>query len=117
MKQLPKTTEQRLSNNFSGETIFNETAPLYEKAPSKEVSDIKLKYNRNKKTKQKTRKRNIMWFNSPYRKNVITKVGHYFLKLLGKHFLRHHKLHRIFDKDTVKVSYSCTKNKINHQQS
>ena len=106
MKQLPKTTEQRLSNNFSGETIFNETAPLYEKAPSKEVSDIKLKYNRN-----------IMWFNSPHRKNVITKVGHYFLKLLGKHFPRHHKLHRIFDKDTVKVSYSCTKNKINHQQS
>ena len=32
IKQLPKTIEQRLSNNSSNETIFNEAAPLYEKA-------------------------------------------------------------------------------------
>ena len=30
IKQLPKTIEQRLSNNSSNETIFNEAAPLYE---------------------------------------------------------------------------------------
>ena len=34
IKQLPKTIEQRLSNNSSNETIFNEAAQLYEKAPS-----------------------------------------------------------------------------------
>ena len=67
-------------------------------------------YNSNKKTKQKNRKRNIIWFNPPYSKNVVTKVGHYFLKLLDKHFPRHHKLHKIFNRNTVKVSYSCTKN-------
>ena len=72
--------------------------------------NVKLKYNPNKKTK-----RNIIWFNPPYSKNVVTKVGHYFLKLLDKHFLRHHKLHKIFNRNTVKVNYSCTKNKINHQ--
>ena len=27
-----------------------------------------------------------------------------------KYFSRHHKLHKIFNKNTVKVSYSCTKN-------
>ena len=47
---------------------------------------------------------------APYNKNVVTKVGHYFLKLLDKHFPRQHKLHKIFNKNTVKVSYSCTKN-------
>ena len=41
---------------------------------------------------------------------MITKVGHYFLKLLEKYFSRHHKLHKIFNRNTVKVSYSCTKN-------
>ena len=114
-KQLPKTIEQRLSNNSSNETILNEAAPLYEKALSEAGYDNKLKYNPNKKTKQKNRKRNIIWFNPPYSKNVVTKVGHYFLKLLEKHFPRHHKLHKIFNRNTVKVSYSCTKNKINHQ--
>ena len=35
IKQLPKTIEQQLSKNSSNETIFNEAAPLYEKALSK----------------------------------------------------------------------------------
>ena len=34
IKQLPKTIEQRLSNNSSNERIFNEAAQLYEKALS-----------------------------------------------------------------------------------
>ena len=38
------------------------------------------------------------------------KVGNYFLKSLDKHFPRHHKLHKILNRNTVKVSYSCTKN-------
>ena len=51
--------------------------------------------------------------NSPFSRNVVTKLGHYFLKLLDKHFPRHHKPHKIFNKifnrNTVKVSYSCRK--------
>ena len=110
IKQLPRRIEQRLFNNSSNETIFNEAAPPYEKAPSEAGYDVKSKHNPNKKTKQKNRKRNIIWLNPPYSKNVATKVGHYFLKLLDKHFPRHHKLHKIFNRNTVKVSYSCTKN-------
>ena len=72
--------------------------------------DVKLKCNRNKKTKQKNSKRNIVCFNPPYSKIVVKKVGHYFLKLLNKHFARHQKQHKIFNRNTVKVSYSCTKN-------
>ena len=43
IKQLPKTIEQRLSNNSSNETIFNEAAPLYEKALSEAGDNVKLK--------------------------------------------------------------------------
>ena len=108
-KQLPKIIEQRLSNSSSDEKIFNEAAQLYEKVLSEAGYHVKLKYNPNKKTKQKNRKRNLIWFNSPYSKNVVTKVGHYVLKLLDKHFPKHHKLHKIFNRNTVKVSYSCIK--------
>ena len=61
IKQLPKTIEQRLFKN-SNKTIFNEAAPLYEKALSEAGYDVKLKYNPNKKTKQKKQKkeRNIV---------------------------------------------------------
>ena len=71
------------------------------------------KQNKTKQTttkKKNTVKRNIIWFNARYSKNVVMKVGHYFLKLLDKHFPRQHKLHKIFNKNTVKASYSCTKN-------
>ena len=110
IKQLPKSVEQRLSNHSSNETIFNEAAPPYEKAISEAGYDVILKYNPNKKAKQKNRKKNIIWFNPPYYKNLITEVGHYFLKLLDKHFPRHHKLHKIFNRNAANVSYSCTKN-------
>ena len=53
-------------------------SPPYEKALSEVNYDVTLKYNPNKKTKQKHRKRNIIWFNPPYSKNVVTKLGHYF---------------------------------------
>ena len=72
--------------------------------------NVKLKYNPNKEAKQKNRKRKIIQFNPPYSKNVVTKIGHYFLKLLDKHFARQHKLHKTFNKNTVKVTYSCAKN-------
>ena len=41
---------------------------------------------------------------------MVTKVGHYFLKLLDKHFPRQQKLYKLFNKNTVNVSCSCTKN-------
>ena len=41
---------------------------------------------------------------------MVTKVGRYFFKLLVTHFPRQHKLHKILNKTTVRVSYSCTKN-------
>ena len=60
IKQLPITIEQRLSNNSSNETIFNEASPLYEKALSEAGYDVKLKYNPNKKTKKKQKKEHNM---------------------------------------------------------
>ena len=46
----------------------------------------------------------------PYKKDVKTKVGERFLCLITKHFPAGSKLHKIFNRHTVKISYSCRPN-------
>ena len=42
--------------------------------------------------------------------NVKTNLGNIFLNLIKKYFLSHHKFHKLFNKNKVKKSYSCTRN-------
>ena len=57
--------------------------------------------------RRRNRKRQIIWYNPPYSKNVKTKIGEEFLKLTKKHFTKRHKFHKLFNKNNVKVSYSA----------
>ena len=59
---------------------------------------------------RKNRQIKIIWFNPPYSRNVQTNVGKAFLGLITRHFPASHKYHKIFNKNTVKVSYSCMDN-------
>ena len=62
-------------------------------------------------TPPKHRGRKIIWFNRPpYNRNVKTNIGKSFLKLLKKHFSRDHKCFKIFNINTIKISYYCTSN-------
>ena len=56
------------------------------------------------------RKRNITYFNPPFSSNVKTNVGKEFLKLVRKHFTPEHKLHSLFNRMNLKLSYSCMPN-------
>ena len=62
------------------------------------------------KNKEKRRKRNILWYNPPFDLQVQTNVAQTFLSLIDKHFPVHHKLHKILNRNNVKVSYSCMPN-------
>ena len=42
--------------------------------------------------------------------NVPTNVGRDFLNLVSKHFPKNHRYRKIFNKNNMKVSYSCTDN-------
>ena len=88
IKQIPKTIEKRLSQLSSNEEMFNESAPFYENKLHQSGYQQKLKYNPvNTKTHSKrNHKRNIIWFNPPFNRNVSTKIGKYFLNLLDKDF-------------------------------
>ena len=52
----------------------------------------------------------IIWFNHPFHLQVKSNIGHSFLKLITKIFHKKHPLHKIFNKNTLKISYSCMPN-------
>ena len=58
----------------------------------------------------RNRKQNITWFNPPYSKNMETNVGKCFLSLIDMHFPKSNPLHKIFNRNTLKLSYSCMGN-------
>ena len=62
------------------------------------------------KKRYHNRNRNIIWFNPPFNKDVSTNVAKKFLDLLDKLFPKSAKLHKIFNRNNVKVSYCCTEN-------
>ena len=60
---------------------------------------------------QKTkRKRKVIYFNPPYSLGVSTRIGAIFLKIFDKCFAKPNPLYKIFNRDTVKVSYRTTPN-------
>ena len=105
--------EKWLSSLSSSKEIFEETAPYYEQCLSNCGYKQKLNYrdptSPNIITKRK-RQRNILRFNPPYSKTVKTKIGKFFLQLIKKHFPKEHKFHKIFNRNTLKLSYSCMPN-------
>ena len=94
-----------LTNKFSIQWKLNTKIRL-----KKSGYNVDLKYINNKSEKTKTGKRNIICFNPPFSKPVSTNVAKTFLQLVTKHFPRTHKLHKIFNRNTIKVSYSCMNN-------
>ena len=115
LKQLPVSIEARLSNLCSNSGIFHETSKHYQNVLNQPGHNCKLQYkppnkeNENRIKSLKNRKRNIIWFNPPFSKNVSSNIGKYFLLLIQKHFPSSHK-YEIFNKNNVKISYSCMGN-------
>ena len=112
IKQLPLFVKKCLSRLPLNEKIFNDSIPTYHEELIKAADNRKLKYLKQDQKKDNSQqcKRQIIWFNSPYSKNVTTKVGKFFLSLVCKHFPLHHKLHKSFNRKNVKVSYSYVPN-------
>ena len=103
-----------LSRNSSNEEVFNSSKYEYEKGlRDSKYTNFKLEFNKtsNNHTKRNWQ-RNIIWFNPPFSRVVSINVGKRFLQLLRHHFPHSNKLHKIFNKNTVKVIYCCTQNVI-----
>ena len=113
--QLRVSIEKRLSETSSNENVFDVAAKLYNDALQESGFNYNLKYSKtpgkNAETETKENiKRKIIWFNPPFSKNVKTNIGEVFFKFLNKHFPPNSKLNKIFNRNTIKISYSYMRN-------
>ena len=94
--------------------IFNDGIEPYNEALKRSGFDSLKGYmesefiRRDNKKKRKPRK--IIFFNPPFCNTVKTKVGKQFFHLVNLHFAKNSKLCKIFNKNTIKLSYSCLPN-------
>ena len=109
-KNIPAGINKRLSSLSSNKASFDQAAPPYQKALDESKYNYTLQYEPTAPSKRKNRQRNILWYNPPFSKNVSTNIGHRFLALVDKHLPKDHILHKVFDRNTIKISYSCMNN-------
>ena len=113
IEHLPASLEKRLSNNSSDEKIFKGAATYYEDTLNKASYINNLVYHTpstsNQENKNKSRQRNVIWFNPPYSKNVATRIGQSFLHLIDTHFRKTHIFNKIFNRNKVKVVTAACK--------
>ena len=113
IKNIPSSIQKRLSVNSSSEHIFDQAKAIYQEALNECGYDFQLKFEQEVHedvSQKKKRRRKITYFNPPFSKSVATNIGKYFFKLLDESFPREHKLRNILNRNTIKLSYRCTKN-------
>ena len=114
LENIPQNINKRLSSISSSKEVFDEAIPPYQKALEESGYRYKLSFNTEKtqeiKRKKNNRKRKITWYNPPWDSNVKTNLGRKFLGIINKSFPKDHPLHKIFNRHTLKLSYSCMPN-------
>ena len=115
IKNLPGNISKRINTLSADETTFNKSKDLCNNALAESGFKHKITFQKQQNTSTvtnntKNRRRKIIWFNPPFSLNVSTNVGREFFSLLGKHFSKTHQLHKLFNRNNVKVSYSSLRN-------
>ena len=59
---------------------------------------------------KRKRRRKIIWFNPPFYLSSKTNIRKLFFKMLKKTFPKSNPFSKIFNKNTIKISYSCRRN-------
>ena len=109
LKNIPEGINKRLSEISSNKEVFDQAAPPYQKALNESGYAFSLHYLKpqSRRVEKRKRTRNIIWFNPPYDRNVKTSIGKEFFKILAKCFPLGNTLHKILNRNTIKLSYSC----------
>ena len=113
LKNIPASINRRLSALSSDEAKFNSVKPIYQDALHKAGYDYQLHYDPPPPTgdkKGRKRSRKIIWWNPPFSLNVKTRVGQKFFEILEKNFPIGSRFRKIFNRNTMKMSYRTTPN-------
>ena len=100
----------RLTSLYINEDEFNKTKHLYENALKSSGFNKNLKFKNIQTKSSRNRKRKVVWFNPPSNAQMKTSISKVFFKVVRKHFHRRHHYKKIFNTNTIKLSYSCSPN-------
>ena len=108
--QLPSSIHRRPTNIYqrkikeksSSEDFFHENKLEYETALRNSTYHNKeSKFHKEEQnTHKRKRNRNILWFQPPFSRNVITNVAEIFHNLVRKHFPKSNKFQKFFNRNT-----------------
>ena len=111
LKNIPVSINKRLCELSSNEEVFNKAKPVYQQALNDAGYKYNLNYTQSPASNSRNRhRRDIIWYNPPFSKSVTSNIGKSFLDLVKKNFPQTSKLHKIFNRNTLKLSYSCMDN-------
>ena len=110
IKHLPKNITHRLSSISCDKEQFDKAKPDYENALKNSGFDGNMEFIEPQRKQRRKPRQNIIWFNPPFDLQVKTNVARKFLQLIDTHFHERHPLHKIFNRNKVKVSYSTMNN-------
>ena len=103
-------TSERLSNLSCNEDEFIKALDEYQNLLKKSGFKDKLVYTSSNQRNRGQGNRKFIWYNSSFDLQVKTNIGKNCLQLLDRNSSPHHRLHKIINKNTVKISYSCILN-------
>ena len=110
LKQLPITINERLNKLSGNEEPFNRIQQNYQTALKSANYKFGLTYQNTSNKHKKQRKLKVVYFNPPFSLTEATKIRKEFLKLINHHFDKIHTYYKIFNRNTIKLSYSCMEN-------
>ena len=97
---------KRISDLFCNKEEFDKVKSVYESALKHSGHFSSMSYNNsNTQNARRNRNRKVIWFNPPYSQNMKTNIGKLFVKLVRKHFPKNSKYHKIFNLNTLKLSF------------
>ena len=109
-KQLPSMSNRRTSNLSCNENEFNKAKPIYASALKNSGFNYSRKFEAPVENTRRRRNRKVIWFYPLYSLSVKTNIGKVFLRLARKHFPRSHNFNKIFNLNTIAISYSSMPN-------
>ena len=107
---LPSMIQKRIIDLSSSLEIFEKCKGPYEDALRASGFEGNLTYSPQSTKRKRSRKREVNYYTPPFSLNVKTRIGGCLFFLLKKHFPKGSNLHRLFNRNTIKISYSCLPN-------
>ena len=109
IQMIPTSVNRRLSDISSDKDEFIASSQIYQNSLNEAGYDHKLIFEP-RSEQRRNRNRKIIWFNPPFNKIFYTNVGRKFIHIIKKNFPKGSKLHKIFNRNNVKINHSCMDN-------